>query len=117
MSDIVDDLAFTQNIYVDEEKVKKVLKTVQELDPPGIGARSLDECLIIQLKRKPSSPSIDLAIAILEKSFDHFTKKHYDKLLQKHHISEEELKAAIGEIEKLNPKPDNLVFSALQTSE
>ncbi|AKA35494.1 RNA polymerase, sigma 54 subunit, RpoN [Flagellimonas lutaonensis] len=105
LSDIVDDLAFTQNIYVDEEKVKKVLKTVQELDPPGIGARSLDECLIIQLKRKPSSPSIDLAIAILEKSFDHFTKKHYDKLLQKHHISEEELKAAIGEIEKLNPKP------------
>ena len=105
LSDIVDDLAFTQNVYVDEEKVKKVLKTVQELDPPGIAARSLDECLIIQLKRKPSTPTIDLAIAILEKSFDHFTKKHYDKLLQKHHISEEELKAAIGEIEKLNPKP------------
>ncbi len=105
LSDIVDDLAFTQNVYVDEEKVKEVLKTVQALDPPGVAACSLDECLTIQLKRKTGTPSITLAISILEKSFDHFTKKHYDKLLQKHHISEEELKAAIAEIEKLNPKP------------
>ncbi|UJH68438.1 RNA polymerase factor sigma-54 [Allomuricauda sp. SCSIO 65647] len=105
LSDIVDDLAFTQNVYVDEEKVKEVLKTVQALDPPGVAACSLDECLIIQLKRKTGTPAVELAISILEKSFDHFTKKHYDKLLQKHHISEEELKAAIAEIEKLNPKP------------
>ena len=77
----------------------------QELDPPGVAARSLDECLILQLKRKEKTPSVELAISILEKSFDQFTKKHYSKLLQKHHIGEEELKDAISEIERLNPKP------------
>lgn len=105
LTDIMDDLAFTQNIYVEEDKIKKVLGIVQDLDPPGVAARSLDECLIIQLKRKEPKPSIDLAINILERSFEHFTKKHYTKLIQKHHVSEEELKEAISEIEKLNPKP------------
>ena len=105
LADIMDDLAFTQNIYVEEDKIEEVLKIVQDLDPPGVAARSLDECLIIQLKRKDQKPSIELAINILEKSFDHFTKKHYTKLIQKHHISEEQLKEAISEIEKLNPKP------------
>ncbi|WP_108246349.1 RNA polymerase factor sigma-54 [Muricauda brasiliensis] len=105
LADIMDDLAFTQNIYAEEEKIKHVLKIVQDLDPPGVGARSLDECLIIQLKRKEQKPSIELAINILERSFEHFTKKHYSKLIQKHHVSEEELKDAISEIEKLNPKP------------
>ncbi|WP_421808017.1 RNA polymerase factor sigma-54 [Flagellimonas sp.] len=105
LADIMDDLAFTQNIYVEEDKIKKVLGIVQDLDPPGVAARSLDECLIIQLKRKEPKPSIELAINILERSFEHFTKKHYTKLIQKHHVSEEELKEAISEIEKLNPKP------------
>ena len=105
LADIMDDLAFTQNIYVEEEKIEEILKIVQDLDPPGVAARSLDECLIIQLKRKEQKPSVELAINILEKSFDHFTKKHYTKLIQKHHISEEQLKEAILEIEKLNPKP------------
>ena len=105
LPDIMDDLAFTQNIYAEEDKIKHVLKIVQDLDPPGVAARSLDECLIIQLKRKEPKPSVELAINILERSFEHFTKKHYSKLIQKHHISEEELKDAISEIEKLNPKP------------
>lgn len=105
VTDIMDDLAFTQNIYVDEETIERVLKIVQDLDPPGVGARSLDECLIIQLKRKEQSPSVELAIDILEKSFDQFSKKHYDKLLQRHGITEDQLKDAIAEIEKLNPKP------------
>lgn len=105
LSDIMDDLAFTQNIYVEEKKIESVLKVVQDLDPPGVGARALDECLIIQLKRKEQKPSVELAINILEKSFDQFTKKHYDKLIQKHHVSEAELKDAISEIERLNPKP------------
>jgi RNA polymerase sigma-54 factor len=70
-----------------------------------VAARSLKECLIIQLERKDSTPKIELAIAILDKSFDQFTKKHYKKLLQKHNISEDQLKAAISEIERLNPKP------------
>ncbi|MDC6350213.1 RNA polymerase factor sigma-54 [Zeaxanthinibacter sp. PT1] len=105
LADIMDDLAFTQNIYVEEETIKKVLSIVQELDPPGVGARSLDECLVIQLQRKEPTPAIELAVDILEKSFEHFTKKHYKQLIQKHDITEEELRDAISEIEKLNPKP------------
>lgn len=105
LADIMDDLAFTQNIYTDEKTIETVLKIVQSLDPPGVAARSLEECLIIQLKRKEMNPNIEMAIAILEKSFDQFTKKHYKKLLQKHNITEDELKGAIAEIEKLNPKP------------
>ncbi|MEO9513061.1 MAG: RNA polymerase factor sigma-54 [Flavobacteriaceae bacterium] len=105
LSDIMDDLAFTQNIYTEEHKIESVLHTVQELDPPGVAARSLDECLIIQLKRKEKNTAVVLAISILEKSFEQFTKKHYSKLIQKFHVSEEGLKSAISEIEKLNPKP------------
>ena len=105
INDILDDLAFTQNIYTEKATIEKVLKIVQELDPPGVGATSLEECLIIQLKRKEITPNIELAIAILDKSFEQFTKKHYQKLIQKHNITEEELKKAISEIEKLNPKP------------
>lgn len=105
LSEIMDDLAFTQNRYVTEEKIENVLKVVQALDPPGVGARSLAECLLLQLQRKAKKPAVTLAIAILERSFEAFTKKHYAKLLQKHHTSEEALKEAISEIEKLNPKP------------
>ncbi len=105
VADIMDDLAFTQNVYVEQDSIEKVLKIVQDLDPPGVAARSLEECLLIQLRRKDPSPAIDLAITILEKSFDHFSKKHYNKLLQKHSITEEQLKEAISEVEKLNPKP------------
>jgi len=105
LTDIMDDLAFTQNIYTDENTIESVLKKVQALDPPGVASRSLEECLIIQLKRKEINPNIEKAILILEKSFEQFTKKHYKKLLQKHNITEDELKDAISEIEKLNPKP------------
>ncbi|MBG7629034.1 MAG: RNA polymerase factor sigma-54 [Bacteroidetes bacterium] len=103
--DILDDLAFTQNIYTTVEELQRLLKVVQQLDPPGVGALDLKECLIIQLKRKTEKPSIHLAINILEQSFDSFVKKHYLKLLQKFHVSEDELKEGISEIEKLNPKP------------
>ena len=105
IADIVDDLAFTQNTYTDETKVEKILHIVHQLDPAGVGARNLQECLLIQLERKEHSPKVNLAIKILEKSFDQFTKKHYKKLLQKYNVTEEELKTAILEIEKLNPKP------------
>ncbi|MEA1784548.1 RNA polymerase factor sigma-54 [Arenibacter sp. GZD96] len=105
LTDIVDDLAFTQNLYTDEATVKKVLKIVQQLDPPGVAAQSLEECLLLQLYRKDPTSSTAIAIAILEKSFEHFSKKHYDQLLQKHGISEAILKDAISEIERLNPKP------------
>jgi RNA polymerase sigma-54 factor len=105
IQDIVDDMAFTQNVYTSEEKISKVLEIVQELDPAGVAARDLQECLSLQLKRKRDSESLVLATQIIEEAFDHFTKKHYKKLLSKFDISEDELREAIHEIECLNPKP------------
>ncbi len=103
--DIVDDLAFTQGIYTDEANVERVLHIIHELEPAGVGARDLQECLLLQLKHKTPTESITLAIDIIENQFEAFTKKHYDKLLQKYGISKELLKKTIEEIEKLNPKP------------
>ena len=105
INDIVDDLAFTQNIYTDEQQVEKVLEIVQELDPAGVAARNLQECLMLQLERKIASPEAELATAIIDQAFDHFTKKHYKKLLQKFDVTEDQLRDAIQEIEGLNPKP------------
>ncbi|MBB3124222.1 RNA polymerase sigma-54 factor [Mesoflavibacter sabulilitoris] len=105
LSDIVDDLAFTQSVYTDEEKVENILKKVQQLDPAGVAARSLQECLSIQLHRKEKHPDVELAIEIIDQAFEKFTKKHYKKLMQKFDVSEEQLKEAIHEIERLNPKP------------
>ena len=103
--DIVDDLAFTQNIFTSEEQVQKILNLVQELDPAGVGAKNLQECLAIQLHRKKPTEAVSLAIQLIEDSFEQFSKKHYKKLLLKHAISEEQLRAAIHEIEHLNPRP------------
>lgn len=106
LSDIADDLAFTQNVYTDAQEVEKVLHNVIfQLDPAGVGARDLQECLLVQLERKPRTQTTETAIDILKNSFDAFTKKHYHKLLQKHNITEEQLKNVIHEIEHLNPKP------------
>jgi len=103
--DIVDDMAFTQGIYTDEKNVEKILHVIHELEPSGVGARDLQECLLLQLKHKTPTEAVDLAIDILEHQFESFTKKHYDKLLQKYGVSQDQLKKAIDEIEKLNPKP------------
>ncbi len=103
--DIVDDMAFTQGIYTDEKNVEKILHIIHQLEPAGVGARDLQECLLLQLKHKTPTESVDLAIDILENQFDAFTKKHYDKLLQKYGVSQDQLKKTIDEIEKLNPKP------------
>ncbi len=105
LSDIMDDLAFTQNVYTTEEKIESVLKKVHQLDPSGVGARNLQECLSIQLSRKEQHPNIALASNIINKAFDQFTKKHYKKLMQKFDVTEQQLKDAIHEIERLNPKP------------
>ena len=105
IDDIIDDLAFTQSLYVTKEKVQKVLNIVQRLDPVGVGAKDLKECLIIQLKRKPESKDVSNALRILENAFDMFSKKHYTKLKQKFKLSDEELRSAIEQIEHLNPKP------------
>ncbi|SHI83545.1 RNA polymerase factor sigma-54 [Aquimarina spongiae] len=105
ISDVLDDLAFTQNVYTSEEKIEKVLDVVHQLDPAGVGARNLQECLWLQLDRKETTIPIKLASQILKKAFDHFSKKHYDKLIAKFDVTEEQLKEAIEEIEHLNPKP------------
>ena len=103
--DLVDDMAFTQGIYTDEKTVERMLHIIHELEPSGVGARDLQECLLLQLKHKTPTEYVALAIDIIENQFDAFTKKHYDKLLQKYAVSNEQLKTAINEIEKLNPKP------------
>ncbi|MGB0633727.1 MAG: RNA polymerase factor sigma-54 [Flavobacteriaceae bacterium] len=103
--DIVDDLAFTMGVYTDLNSTERILKKIHLLDPPGVGARDLKECLVIQLKRKNNSKSVESAINILENHFELFIKKHYQKIIQKINITEDELRESIKEIEKLNPKP------------
>ena len=103
--DIVDDLAFTMGVYTDLDSTERILKKIHLLDPPGVGARDLKECLVIQLKRKNNSKSVESAINILENHFELFIKKHYQKIIQKINITEDELRESIKKIEKLNPKP------------
>ncbi|MFM9989285.1 RNA polymerase factor sigma-54 [Flavobacterium sp.] len=105
IQDVVDDMAFTQGIYTDEKTVEKVLNIVHELEPSGVGARDLQECLLLQLKHKTPTESVALAMNIIQDQFEAFTKKHYDKLILKFSVSREQLKNAIDEIERLNPKP------------
>ena len=105
IQDIVDDMAFTQGIYTDEKAVERILNIIHDLEPAGVGARDLQECLLLQLKHKTPTEYVDLAITVIENYFDQFTKKHYEKLLSSCNVSQEQLKKAIEEIEKLNPKP------------
>jgi RNA polymerase sigma-54 factor len=102
---IVDDLSFSRGIMVAEIEVRDVLTIIQRFDPPGVGARSLQECLLLQLHRKEHTPYTDLAIKVIESNFDAFTKKHYDRLKRSLNIDEDVLKEVLDEILKLNPKP------------
>lgn len=103
---IVDDLAFSANVLVSEEQVEEVLSLVQELDPAGVGARDLRECLLLQINRRQDGDITRFtAKKILEDHFEEFTKKHYDKIQKKLEIEDQDLKEAIDEIIKLNPKP------------
>ena len=115
--DIVDDMAFTQGIYTDEKTVERILHIIHQLEPAGVGARDLQECLLLQLKSKTPTPSVELATDILEHQFDAFTKKHYDKLLQRYDIKQDQLRKAIDEIEHLNPKPGGAYESSNKTVE
>ena len=105
IQDIVDDMAFTQGIYTEEKTVEKILHIIHELEPSGVGARDLQECLLLQLKHKTPTESVALAMNIIQDQFEAFTKKHYDKLMLKFSVSREQLKNGIDEIERLNPKP------------
>ncbi|WP_294211372.1 RNA polymerase factor sigma-54 [uncultured Chryseobacterium sp.] len=103
---LVDDLAFSQGVYTTKERVEDILENyIQKLDPPGVGARSLQECLLLQIEKKVSSDkAVSLAANILRYQFDALTNKHYNKIIQKYDIEEEDLKDALEEISKLSPK-------------
>ena len=108
LSLISDDLSFSQNMQVSEKELESVLKIIQTLDPVGVGARSLQECLLIQLERKPvKSKETHLAIEIVKTMMDEFSKKHYEKITRKLNIEGDELKEVIAEITQLNPRPGN----------
>ena len=112
IDDIIDDLAFTQNIIATKDEVLSILEKIQDLDPPGVGARSLQECLLIQLKKKNNlKDSVINSINILENEFEIFSKKKFSKLSEKLNLSQEELKGSIEEISRLNPKPGGSITS------
>ncbi len=114
---MVDDLAFTQNISTTKEIILSLLTIIQDFDPAGVGARNLQECLLIQLNRKQDpSPVIELAILIIDRYFIEFTKKHYEKIIKKANITNVELKEAIEEILKLNPKPGNSLSESTKSN-
>ena len=112
IDDIIDDLAFTQNIVATKQEVLSILEKIQDLDPAGVGARSLQECLLIQLKKKNNQKkSVINSIKILENEFEIFSKKKFSKLSEKLSLSQEDLKNAIEEISRLNPKPGGSITS------
>ena len=103
---IVDDIAFSQNITTTEEELLEVLQMIQTFDPPGVGARDLQECLLLQLQRKqPKSAEIILAMRVIKEHMEEFSKKHYDKIARRLGVEEESLKQIIKEIITLNPRP------------
>ena len=112
IEDIIDDLAFTQNIVANNTQVLSVLKKIQDLDPPGVGARSLQECLLIQLKRKKNEKESTInSINLIENEFELFSKKKFSRITEKLNLSEEDLKLVVEEISKLNPKPGGAITS------
>ena len=113
---ISDDLAFHRNTEVKLADLERYLEIIQDFDPPGIGARDLQECLMLQILRKKGKNSTCLASKIIQDNFEEFTKKHYDKIIRKYEITEEELKEAIDEILKLNPKPGSSYYNPMSKS-
>ena len=114
--DLIDDLAFTQNIIIDKSEFKKVINKIQLLDPPGVAARNLKECLLLQLKRKRKNKYSTLAKNMIETSFDEFSRKHYKKLQDRFSIDENDLKLILNEISKLNPKPGGALSGSVQNT-
>ena len=106
LSTLYEELAIYRGIYTDVTEIERILKIIQDFDPAGIGARSLQECLLLQIKRKPeSSPLKAIQQAIVEKCFDDFTKKNKEKIIQRLNIDEDTYLEAVNELTKLNPRP------------
>ena len=114
LQSISDDLIFQQNIDTTQERIEKVLKVIQDLEPAGVAARNLQECLLLQLVRKKQTKTTKQAILILENCFDEFTKKHYDKIKHQLEISHDDLRDAIDAIIALNPKPGNMWSDSME---
>lgn len=105
--ELVDDLSFQEGIVVTDEKMQSIIAEIQQFDPPGVAAYDLQDCLLIQLRQKEPTAPVVLAIKILTQHFDTFSRKQYSKILQRMEITEEQLKSAISEITRLNPRPGN----------
>ena len=105
LDSLVDDMAFRAGVETTPEEVEKMLKVVQEFEPVGVGARNLRECLILQLEDRKSTPAVEHALTILTDWFDDFSGRHFQRIMARMHISEEEMKDAMREIQKLNPSP------------
>ena len=105
--ELVDDLSFQEGIVVTDEKMQSIIEEIQQFDPPGVAAYDLKDCLLIQLRQKEPTAFVVLAIKILTQHFDTFSRKQYSKILQRMEITEEQLKGAISEITRLNPRPGN----------
>ena len=105
--ELVDDLSFQEGITVSDEKMKDIIAQVQQFDPPGVAAYDLQDCLLIQLRQKEPTENVELAITIVSHYFDIFSRKQYAKIMQRLEISEQQLKKAISEITRLNPRPGN----------
>ena len=102
---LIDELAIYRGIYTNEKEIDRILSIIQDFDPAGIGARSLQECLLLQLKRKPETPIKKVEVEIIEKYCDDFTRKNKEKIMLRMNLTEEEYDEAINELAKLNPRP------------
>jgi len=116
LESIADDVAFALNMKTDEVELIGIMHIIHELDPPGVGARNLQECLLLQIKSREHTPAVELAGKILQDFFPEFTRKHYDKIISRLNIGDNELRNALDEILKLNPKPGSAYSDPLNKS-
>lgn len=104
---MVDDIVFQAGVHTTDDEMSEIIALVQEFDPAGVGATTLQECLKLQLERKTYSPKVDIALQIIEHYFEEFSKKHYDRIKKNLNINDMQLREAVAEIAHLNPKPGN----------
>ncbi len=115
LDSVVDDIAFTQNIKTTKEELEEMLKVIQEFDPPGVGARNLQECLMLQLERKPRTYETEMAKQVIRDQMEEFSRKHYEKIAKHFEIEESDLKSVVAELLKLNPKPGGSMADSVST--
>lgn len=108
VEELVDDLAFQEGLSVEDNRMRSIIEEIKQFDPPGVGAKDLQECLLLQLKQKPHTPAVLLAVRVLREAFEDFSKRRFDRLYTRLGVTDEELRAATAEIVKLNPKPGSL---------